>query len=421
VAILRDADQDRLRGRPGATTHDHRLGPSATGTSRHHVIRDALDELTQSGGALYVPHSEGPDAQSIFTIARPGESAQALAARHHAAILERHPYGYLAAMLHAGPGLPAAAVTLARQNARLLRNWFPGGLPPLDMSPELRTRFKAYVDAVRTEAMACAALMATPALLREHLEREALPCERATRPISVARTTYRVEEGMEREDLLMARRKDVPRGRNATLWYPAPADPSQEGTVYLLTSSPDPITGRDRRVIGTASLTFTEMASCQLLTLRSARPRCCMELSDQAFLATGEQGPRLGRFHRHPGRLTLSPHLSASFPRHHDDDRDLEGDATRILLHFAGCLQIPPDRTQILWADSKGRGRAWEGLSLREVGMPYGDQRLLTRRTATLHYSDHPEERPPQPSVEEMRRIIAPLMSYVLSPRLLEI
>jgi hypothetical protein len=439
ASILRDADADRALGRPGAGVLHRRLDPAVANHERQTVIRAALTELLKAARAVYSgTGGESASGPNLFTIARPGEELAALTARHQAVLLAEHPDTYLTVVLNSlhgpdGKQPPLPAFQLARADLRLRQEWYPDGLPALDaplLAGPQTARFQGYVAALSDAVWTYAGLMNDPRALRRHLEGRALPCARATYAITVAGTDYEVEEGLDRAALLRTRRGAPPRWR-APLWYPVPADPSQPGPLYALTTERDPVTRRDTHVIGTAQLTLRELAHCRLPALPDSRPRCCPELQDQALFIRSRTRPRLVRFHRQTEPFNFRPALSVDFSGHQAAARRLDPDRSGTPLHLGGCL-IPSPRNPeentagpwtgwAVWVDEENHGRAWEQIRQRDLIGIAGQSRLLERRTGILRYDDagDPGERPAQPSPAEVQGIITPLLSYVYTTRLL--
>jgi hypothetical protein len=441
-AVLEDLDRDHNLGRAGAMDLHPRLDLAIDNAERHRVLLVTFLELEGNSRAVSTRTGAYPGSgPRLFTVALPEESPAELAARHRAMLLARHPAAYLNTILYQGidPSRPRrfrVAANLAQQDARLLTAWYPDGLPDLTAPLEATEwpHFQAYVAALRESAEEYATLVSNPRALHRRLVERTLPCPTGTAPIVMAGIDYQVEQGLDRNALLLARRHG-----NLTkfppLWYPVPTDRRDTADLHIFASTPDPLTDKDTKLMGRVALTLHDLAICRFVNLAPDLRRCCPELHGRAVLVTDLADPKLVRFHRRPGTFSFRPALDASFSRRRAGDDHLEcAPDGNPLLHLAGCLL--PGRSQAtptdhdswpawaLWADSAGHGRAWETIQKRDLLRLGREGRLLDRRSGGLLFSGGHEypllDRPQCPTPEEMRAVLAPLTAYVLSDRLLE-
>jgi hypothetical protein len=435
ATIVRDADDDRAAGRQGAGARHRRLNPPVPDHGRRDVARAALNELIASDRAVYsAAGSETASGPNLFTIAQPGESLTEVRARHQATLLARHPAAYLREQLHGGVGtrdLPYVAITLARADPRVLAAWYPEGAPQLDagLTPEDLPRFRGYVAALRATAEEYAALVGNPRALRRRIAERALPCQRSTRPMLMAGITYEVEEGLDRNALLGARRNGAARRRALTLWYPVPAGAQERGPLYCFTEARDPVTDHwTQLVVGAAELSLYDLVVSHRTDPSAAGPRCCPELQDRALLIASLSHPRLIRFHRVPGPFNFRPALPGADGTASGRHRRPRDGPSQVPLHLGGCL-VPREQQNdadepwagyVLWVDERGQGRGWEVAGQQDLLRLREETRLWDRRTGTLRYPtlDSPAFRPRQPTPEELAQGLEPLMAYALTERL---
>jgi hypothetical protein len=303
-----------------------------------------------------------PPSMARYTLSRPGESYTALWDRHAARLIAHHPEHYLpggfrdhvcAALADDQLARYGRIARLALDDARLLVQWYPDGLPDLSgpLGWRARARLRGYVGGLHRRAGEYAACIAEgPHRLRRAVEASRLPC-RPDPPGWSGALAGMVQDGAD----------DHPASRSGAgtrdplLWMPV-VQGREINPLYLLAGSIDEVTGRDRRVVGVAALSVAEAGSARVVSPRSTRHRCCPEVGEVALASP----TRLIRFHLQATAPPPIPEISRAGVRRRSGARYVR---LRPLGWLVPEARWSPGPGYLLWG-CRGRALVWEGVGM---------------------------------------------------------
>jgi hypothetical protein len=416
---------------PAVIALDPALAGDLDPEERWGLLADLLNWLCRHRRALSTRLNEGRGGTTLYTVARAGETVVALADRHAAHLLARHPLDYLAYGLSdhlqrtvsdpATQRLLGRAVSMARDDGPLAVRWFPDGLPGrqrLRDRPELTARLSDYVQAVELLALEVAGL------LRDHpreVERwrvaRRLAC--TTEKVSIHRAragTFYMEAQLGMAGLRSAERTRGPDRARPPLWILFPEDLTQPLTVFLILNREDsPGEGGSLGHLGHTHLPLGELGMATVTDIPVSPHRCCPELRGR-LLHTDR---RLVAFHLHQGAAPAIPDLTCVADPEADPD-------TWIRLRPHSCLVPGAARSRakdpwygfLLWVAPPCRGCCWELTHDQEIGHVTPGARLWNPRTGAVVGGDPGAPALSPDLCRERDHLLAAAAPFALSPRL---